>query len=184
MGGILGLGWLVGDVVFQPGTGTALIGTFAISLPFIFAAAFFEEVGWRGYLEPRLKAFGVPTVRRHLLVGLVWAAWHIRYILSHPEDYSHLPPPQLIVLTLVGISAMSVIYGAIRTVTQSVWPAVIVHGMGNLLAWPMEDGAAVLVETPMVFAARADSLLMIAALLVVAGFALRWEMRCENLAEQ
>ena len=185
MGGTLGLGWLIGDVVFQPGAGTALIGTFAISLPFIFAVAFFEEVGWRGYLEPRLKAVGVPAVQRHLSVGLVWAAWHIGYILSHPEDYNHLSTLQLIVLTLVGISAMSVIYGAMRTVTVSVCPAMIVHGMGNLLAWPMVDGAAVLIETPLVFAARADSLLMIAALLVGAGFALRWEMRCEQkLAEQ
>lgn len=70
--------------------------------------------------------------------------------------------------------------GVMCVVSANVWPDVIVHTMGNLLAWPMTDGAAMLVETPLLFAARSDDLPLIAALLVVAGFALRWETRHEQ----
>jgi len=183
MGGALGLGVLSGDVVFQPGARPALVGAMLVSIPAVFAFAFFEEVGWRGYLEPRLAAFGVPAPRRHFFVALVWAPWHLGYIFSHPENYSNVWLPLLLILTLVTIGAMSVIYGVTRTMTASLWPAVIAHAMGNLIAWPMLDGGHVTIETPLLFAARTDSLLVLAALLVIAGFALRWNLGRTTRAE-
>jgi uncharacterized protein len=35
-----------------------------------------EEFGWRGYAQPRLRRT-LPPVRTAVLLGLVWAAWHV-----------------------------------------------------------------------------------------------------------
>lgn len=51
-----------------------LIGTLIISI-FVFG----EEYGWRGYLLPRALALG--EVRGTILVGLIWAFWHLPLLL-------------------------------------------------------------------------------------------------------
>ena len=177
LGFATGLGVLTGNVTFLSGAAVSMFKTMAASLPIIFLFAFFEEVGWRGYLEPRLSALGVPALRRHLFVALIWMPWHLGYILSHPEDHGHLPMPLLLILTLIATAAMAVIYGSARLLTASIWPAVIMHTIGNSLAWAMNDSPAVSVNAPLIYAARPDSLLVLTGLLVVALFALRWETR-------
>ena len=49
--------------------------------------------------------------------------------------------------------------------------------MGNQLAWPMTDGAIVTIEMSHLYAPRPDSLLVLAALLLGAGFALHWNSK-------
>jgi uncharacterized protein len=41
---------------------------------------FGEEYGWRGYLLPRLLPLG--EIRASLLVGLIWALWHLPLLLA------------------------------------------------------------------------------------------------------
>jgi membrane protease YdiL (CAAX protease family) len=41
--------------------------------------AFGEELGWRGYLLPKLLPFGKP--RAYLLLGIVWGLWHLPLVL-------------------------------------------------------------------------------------------------------
>jgi len=45
------------------------------------AGAFGEEVGWRGFAQPRLQARYVPLVAS-ILVGAVWATWHLWPIIT------------------------------------------------------------------------------------------------------
>lgn len=65
------------------------IAGFAVQLIPRMIFAMFEEWGWRGYLEPRFVALGIPDTRRHLFVGSVWALWHFPLILS--TDYTEIP---------------------------------------------------------------------------------------------
>ncbi|MBN2149085.1 MAG: CPBP family intramembrane metalloprotease [Anaerolineales bacterium] len=51
-----------------------LIGALIISV-FVFG----EEYGWRGYLLPRSLALG--EIRGTILVGLIWAGWHLPLLL-------------------------------------------------------------------------------------------------------
>src|SRR5918999_6095867 len=90
-----------------------------------------EEIGMRGYLQPRLMSLG--RTRALLLVGLVWATWHMPLILLTPvfpvgNKVISLP------LFYGTVVAASFFYGYLRIYTGSVWPASIAHAVHNA-AW-------------------------------------------------
>jgi uncharacterized protein len=91
-----------------------------------------EEIGWRGYLLPQLLSVG--WTRAMVLVGLIWAAWHMPLIFLTP--LYHSAGNRLIVLPLfvVTIVAASFFFGYLRIWTGSVWPASIAHSSHNV-AW-------------------------------------------------
>jgi uncharacterized protein len=91
-----------------------------------------EEIGMRGYLQPRLMSLG--RTRGLLLVGLVWATWHM------PLYYFMAPlfPVGNVLLFLPlfygTIVAASFFFGYLRIYTGSIWPASIAHSVHNA-AW-------------------------------------------------
>jgi membrane protease YdiL (CAAX protease family) len=91
-----------------------------------------EEIGWRGYLLPQLLSVG--WTRAMVLVGLIWAAWHMPLIFLTP--IYHSAGNRLIVLPLfvATIVAASFFFGYLRIWTGSVWPASIAHSSHNV-AW-------------------------------------------------
>ncbi len=100
-----------------------------VILALTFALA--EEIGMRGYLQPHLMSLG--RRRALLLVGLVWATWHMPLILLTPV----FPVGnKLISLPLFygTVVAASCFYGYLRIYTGSVWPASIAHAVHNA-AW-------------------------------------------------
>ena len=101
-----------------------LLQVCVVALPFMLS----EEIGMRGYLQPRLMSLG--RRRALLLVGLVWATWHMPLIFLTPL----LPVGnKLISLPLFygAIVAGSFFYGYLRIYTGSVWPSTIAHGVHN-----------------------------------------------------
>jgi uncharacterized protein len=105
-----------------------------------------EELGWRGYLLPQLLSMGRTSAM--VLVGLVWAAWHMPLIFLTP--LYHASGNKLIVVPLfVGtIVAASFFFGYLRLWTGSVWPASIAHTAHNS-AWATL-GAFTLTSNPVV----------------------------------
>ena len=91
-----------------------------------------EELGWRGYLLPHLLSIGL--TRALVLVGLIWAAWHMPLIFLTP--LYHSSGNRLIVLPLfvATIVPASFFFGYLRVWTGSVWPASIAHSSHNA-AW-------------------------------------------------
>lgn len=163
------LGILVGNVTVPPDGPARFAGLFAAGLVARLLFSLFEELGWRGYLEPRLAALGVHGVRRHLAVGALWAVWHVPYILALGEEYTPLPLAVQLPLFVVAVLAMAVIWGVLRERTGSVWPAVVGHGLANALAFPLLDANVVQIDDVLVFAARPEGLVALAGLLVAAG---------------
>jgi membrane protease YdiL (CAAX protease family) len=101
-----------------------LLQVCVVALPFMLS----EEIGMRGYLQPRLMSLG--RRRALLLVGLVWATWHMPLVFLTPL----LPlGNKLISLPLFygAVVAGSFFYGYLRIYTGSVWPSTIAHGVHN-----------------------------------------------------
>ena len=122
---------LASFVVPEQGIGGRLIGFVMQVLLFMFTFVLGEEVGWRGYLLPKLLSLG--RRRALALSGLVWATWHMPLILLTPifpvgNKLISLP---LFYGTFV---AASFFFGYLRIYTGSVWPASIAHSMHNA-AW-------------------------------------------------
>ena len=68
-----------------------------------------EEIGWRGYLLPRLSArVGLPVAS--LMVGLIWACWHLPFFFVAGADKSGQPfLPYLLSVTALSV-AMAWLY--------------------------------------------------------------------------
>jgi uncharacterized protein len=84
-----------------------------------------EEIGWRGYLLPRLLPLG--SMCAMLLTGLLHGIYHLPLMLLTPFYHGEgnrfiILPLFLLTLTLAGL-----VYGYLRLTTNSVWPAALMH---------------------------------------------------------
>jgi membrane protease YdiL (CAAX protease family) len=88
-----------------------------------------EEIGWRGYLLPKLLEMG--RTRALLISGFIHACWHLPFILF--TTLYHAEGSRWIVLPLfvVTVTVVGIVFGYLRIVTGSVWPAVLIHAAHN-----------------------------------------------------
>jgi membrane protease YdiL (CAAX protease family) len=100
-------------------------------------AALGEELGWRGFLVPELaKITSFKNVA--WISGVIWALYHFPVILG--ADYLGSAPRWSSVLCFtLQIMSLSFIYAWMRLKSGSVWTAVILHGMHNLVVQGIFD---------------------------------------------
>lgn len=104
---------------------TGSLGTLAL-LP----GAAGEEIGWRGYLLPRLVAAGVP--QPILLTGLVWGLWHLVPLFA--SGYAAGPSALLSAgALLVNAVSLGFVLAWLRLDSGSIWPAVGAHAAWNAI---------------------------------------------------
>ncbi|PVZ96350.1 CPBP family intramembrane metalloprotease domain-containing protein [Amnibacterium flavum] len=136
--GFSGFEQLVTEQVRAAGVGAlpltvgALVAIQLVTLP---AAAFInlipalgEELGWRGWLLPKLMPLGaVPAI---VISGVIWGLWHSPLILlgyNYPDA-----PGWLGVAAMVGVCiTFGGFFGWLRLRSDSVWPAALAHASFN-----------------------------------------------------
>lgn len=92
-------------------------------------AALGEELGWRGFLIPKL--YGT-SLRYPLIVSsLIWGVWHFPLILWGGYASSSLPLVSTLLFTVI-ILASGVFVGWLRMQSGSVWVAMVYHAAHNL----------------------------------------------------
>jgi membrane protease YdiL (CAAX protease family) len=103
-----------------------LIALFVLGLGLIGAVG--EEVGWRGFLLPKLMNGGA----RHpyLATGLIWAVWHLPLI-AFGGYYQTDSPLRMALVYGLGIIAMSFLICELRVRSRSVWVAAAMHAAHN-----------------------------------------------------
>jgi uncharacterized protein len=132
MSAIYGLVWSTGLGQFALPEGFTLAGLasyLGIGIGISSALALGEEIGFRGYLLPRLMHLG--TTRALLLSGLLHAIWHFPLMLLTPiypilGNWLIVGPIILLTLTTAGV-----FYGYLQLASKSVWPATLAHGAIN-----------------------------------------------------
>jgi CAAX protease family protein len=131
-----------------------------------------EELGWRGFLSPRLAA-NVGVTRAGLIVGVIWAVWHYPILLG--ADYNAgTPPAYAVTCFTIMVVSMGVLLAWLRTVSDSVWPCVLVHASHNTIvqgvldAMTAREGRAVYVTTEFGWG-MALTLSVLAVVVVVQG---------------
>ncbi len=129
---VLALGLLLGASTLSYFTVPAFVTVMIPLAVTFFIFAFFEEVGWRGYLAPKVYEQN-DRLLGHVLVGVIWASWHFPYL---RELWAHTSEGLVTLLPrfILGTIVFAIVYGEIRIRTSSVWPGVLMHWMGNTLA--------------------------------------------------
>jgi len=101
------------------------------------ANALGEEIGWRGFLLPRLVQQAGFTWGC-LLSGCIWAAWHYPGLLFADYNAGTRPTFALSCFTLMVI-ADTFIMGWLRLKSGSLWTGVVLHASHNLFVQAIFD---------------------------------------------
>lgn len=133
---VLLIGAALGGVSLSEFNAEVFVPAAAVAIVPMFVKNIFEEFGWRGYLAPKMYTLGLGVFLAHALVGVIWGAWHLPFYLGFFDEavlrgYTTQGLGSLIPLVIVGSIAASIVYGEIRLLTNSVWPAVLMHAVGN-----------------------------------------------------
>jgi uncharacterized protein len=94
----------------------------------------FEEPGWSGFAQPRLQRLHGPLVGG-LILGTLWALWHLPGFLIPSEDLTDIPPRgtvvDFVVFALALIGLRLVIVWVFNNTRGSVLMAILVHASWN-----------------------------------------------------
>jgi len=94
-------------------------------VPLILIGPLSEELGWRGYAQTRLQTRWNPLVSG-LVVGMVWALWHLPlfFMLGTSQHELHMP----FLGFFFGVTALSVLLAYLHNHTNSsIWTAIFFH---------------------------------------------------------
>ncbi|MBO4904447.1 MAG: CPBP family intramembrane metalloprotease [Lachnospiraceae bacterium] len=110
--------------------------TLPVNFILSFVAFFGEEYGWRYYLQPVMqgrfgKRVGV------LLLGLVWAVWHINV------DYMYYASGyglQAFICQIITCVAIAIFFGYAYMKTENIWVPIIMHYLNNNIVALLSGG--------------------------------------------
>lgn len=168
------------DVSAQPIT-LAYLNAF-VSMAII-GGPLFEEPGWTGFAQPRLQRIYGPLVGGLLLGGL-WALWHLPGFLIPSEDIRDIPPrgtvPDFAVFALALMGLRLIIIWVVNNTRNSVLMAILVHASWNTF---YAGSLIQLFPTPAVLGSYSNLTIAAWTLALVLIVATRGRMGCQTEAD-
>jgi uncharacterized protein len=132
--GQLAINELLGNTFY----GTLFLAQLGSFLPLLILGLLSEEIGWRGYALARLQTRW-NSLTSSLIIGLVWALWHLPLFLMVGTSQHELSIP--FIGFLVGIMASSILYTWLYNNThQSLWSAILLHWLYTYAAQVLSSG--------------------------------------------
>ncbi|HTF67829.1 MAG TPA: CPBP family intramembrane glutamic endopeptidase [Edaphobacter sp.] len=120
-------GW--GNLTIQGLVGRIVLNA-VVGLAIVSFLAFFEEIGWRAWLLPRLRG-RIGARRAAVATAIIWALWHVPFQLSGILHIEGVSPIKLALTLPLGTMAAGLILGWLWLRTESIWLAAIAHGALN-----------------------------------------------------
>jgi membrane protease YdiL (CAAX protease family) len=109
-------------------------------LPLLILGPLSEEIGWRGYALERLQTRW-NALTSSLIIGLVWALWHLPLFLMVGTSQHELGIP--FIGFLVGLMATSILYTWLYNNTQqSLWSAILLHWLFTYAVQVLSSGVS------------------------------------------
>lgn len=136
IGLILIIGKITNTITFENSL-SLLPAAALVSLLPLFIKNIFEEFTWRGYLTPQMDKMGMSRFKNHLIVGIIWALWHLPFLDLMIRSYSQANLWIALPLMFIGIIITAFVYGEIRLRSSTVWTAVLLHAVGNAITNPL-----------------------------------------------
>lgn len=138
----VGARWYAIALLIAPLSIVAVLYIFSLSAPIVttdgkaslllsaivagFMVGIFEELGWTGFVIPRLRLqYGIPTTG--LIVGLLWGAWHFLLFWESDSFSGALGMALLLVRLFSWLPAYRVLMVWVYDRTQSLLVAMLMH---------------------------------------------------------
>jgi len=116
-----------GSVRYAPPAPLSLVVLFLLANALLLGGI--EELGWRGFLQPRVQQH-TSVLTAGVLIGVLWWTWHLPLFLGHP-NFS--PDPLFVVQYTVFVIGASTVFGAFVNVTGGrVLPLMLMHASVNV----------------------------------------------------
>jgi len=168
----------ISELPVRLGLDAGAIGPALGLLPFIFLGSFLggpllEEIGWRGFAQPRLQQ-RVGAGAAGLWIGLAWSLWHLPLLYFYPMATAGIPLPYYLPL----VTAFGICFAWVHVRSRgSVLLTIILHAGVNF-AFGGYGPVDVTTDAP-----RLLALVGVTALVALAAFAdLRRTPRLESVA--
>jgi len=136
IGLILTIGAIAETIEFTNSFSVLTNSALASIIP-LFIKNIFEEFTWRGYLTPQFAKMGMSRFMNHIMVGIIWALWHLPFLDLMIRSYSQLSLWVAFPLMFTGIIVTAFVYGEIRIGSSTIWTVIILHTAGNTITNPL-----------------------------------------------
>jgi membrane protease YdiL (CAAX protease family) len=120
-------GW--GALTFQ-GLVEHMVLNAVVGLVIVSFLAFFEEIGWRAWLLPRLRD-RMGARRAVVVTAIIWGFWHVPFQLLGIQHIDGVSPLKLALIEPLSIMTAGLIVGWLWLRTESIWLVAIAHGALN-----------------------------------------------------
>jgi membrane protease YdiL (CAAX protease family) len=132
--------------------------------------AFFEEIGWRAWMLPRL--IQQSSVKKGIIFSAaIWAFWHMPFVLGGMNVIPGMALGEMLLLYPIGLFGAGLFLGWVWYKSQSIWMVSLAHG--SLNNWGqyafkfMRDGASAPHEWPWLYTSVNVAMLLAGVLVLL-----------------
>lgn len=127
-----------GSLAYAPPAPLPLVGLFLLANVFVLGGS--EEVGWRGFLQPRLQE-RTSVLTAGLGIGVLWWSWHLPLFFTGNSNFALEPESFLAYATFV-VGASTVLGAFVNVTDGGVLPLMVMHASINVGALLEGSGGA------------------------------------------
>jgi membrane protease YdiL (CAAX protease family) len=133
-----------------------------------------EELGWRGFLLPRLHSL-MGFTKASLATGLIWSIWHFPVVIAvFPLYRPGVPVWYALACFTVTVVAISFVHSWLRLCSGSAWPSALLHAASNAFVASFQ---ALTRENPTTWYLTFEYGLGLAVVMLPVAYAFWWSWR-------